>query len=107
LLLTAVEISSSVLESTAACASPIKNLEIRHQGGLSGDDNNNRNYCWSAGILSTRWSSGIRRTCNLCDLRLPPTILTSSVCFDRSEYRSFSKEEFEVGPLILFHWATE
>jgi hypothetical protein len=41
---TTVEISSSVLESTAACASPIKNLEIGHQAGLSGDDNNNRNY---------------------------------------------------------------
>ncbi len=41
---TAVEISSSVLESTAACASLIKNLEIGHQAGLSGDDNNNRNY---------------------------------------------------------------
>jgi hypothetical protein len=41
---TAVQISSSVLESTAACASPIKNLEIGHQAGLSGDDNNNRNY---------------------------------------------------------------
>jgi disulfide bond formation protein DsbB len=39
-----VEISSSVLESTAACASPIKNLEIGHQAGLSGDDNNNHNY---------------------------------------------------------------
>jgi hypothetical protein len=37
----------------------------------------------------------------LCDLRLPPTILTPSVYFDRSEYRSFRKEEFEVGPLIL------
>jgi hypothetical protein len=32
-----VEISSSILESTAACASS--------------------HYCWSAGILSTRWSS--------------------------------------------------
>ncbi len=41
---TAVEISFSVLESTAACASPIKNLEIGHQAGLSGDDNNNHNY---------------------------------------------------------------
>jgi hypothetical protein len=22
-----------------------------------------RNYCWNAGILNTRWSSGIRRNC--------------------------------------------
>jgi hypothetical protein len=41
---TDVQISSSVLESTAVCASPIKNLEIGHQPGLSGDDNNNHNY---------------------------------------------------------------
>jgi hypothetical protein len=41
---TAVEISSCVLESTAACAFPIKNLEIGHQAGLSGDDNNIHNY---------------------------------------------------------------
>jgi hypothetical protein len=41
---TTIEISSYVLESTAACASPIKNLEIGHQASLSGDDNNNHNY---------------------------------------------------------------
>jgi hypothetical protein len=41
---TAVEISSSDFDSTAAYASPIKNLEIGHQAGLSGDDNNNHNY---------------------------------------------------------------
>jgi len=67
----AVEISSSVLESTAACVSLIKKSDTRqaylvmiiiivitmlNSGGR-------RNYCWSAGILSTHWSSGIRRSC--------------------------------------------
>ncbi len=66
-----VEISSSILESTTACVSLIKKsdtgqaylvmiliivITTLNSGGR-------RNYCWNAGILNTRWSSGIRRNC--------------------------------------------
>jgi hypothetical protein len=67
----AVEISSSVLESTAACVSLIKKSDTRQAYLVmiiiivitTLNSGGRRNYCWSAGILSTRWSSGIRRSC--------------------------------------------
>jgi hypothetical protein len=67
----AVEISSSVLESTTACVSLIKKSDTRQAYLVmiiiivitTLNSGGRRNYCWSAGILSTRWSSGIRRNC--------------------------------------------
>jgi hypothetical protein len=67
----AVEISSSILESTTACVSLIKKSDTRQAYLVmiiiivitTLNSGGRRNYCWSAGILSTRWSSGIRRSC--------------------------------------------